>query len=64
MRKTPGWLKDYEMTEMSVCKEIRRPTSSIAEDVGVGGCWKMDIPGTVPSETPSHQNRFGQTGRE
>ena len=37
MRKTPGWLKDYKMTEMSVCKEIRRPTSSIAEDVGVGG---------------------------
>ena len=42
-RRPPGWTRDYEMTEMSV---IRRPSSSMVEDVGVGGMLDDDILGT------------------
>ena len=44
MRKAPGYLQDYELTEMSVYQDIRQPTSNMVEDVGVGGMLGNDIP--------------------
>ena len=49
VRKTPAYLKDYELSEMSLCQEIRRPTSYMVEDVGVGGMLEDDILGSVES---------------
>ena len=43
-RKAPGYLKDYELSEMSVIRDIRQPTSYMVEDVGVGGMLDNDIP--------------------
>ena len=43
-RKAPGYLKDYELSEMSVIRDIRQPTSDMVEDVGVGGMLDNDIP--------------------
>ena len=51
VRKAPGWMKDYELSEMSICQEIRRPTSVMVEDVGVGGMLDYDIPSTAHSES-------------
>ena len=42
-RRPPGWTADYKMSEMS---EVRRPPSSVVEDVGVGGMLDNDIPDT------------------
>ena len=41
-RKAPAYLRDYELSEMSV--DVRRPASYMVEDVGVGGMLDNDIP--------------------
>ena len=46
MRKAPGYLRDYELTEMSIGEEVRRLTSDDMEVVGVGGMLDNDIPST------------------
>ena len=43
MRKAPGYLRDYELTEMSVGQEVRQLTSSGVEVVGMGGMLDDDI---------------------
>ena len=56
-RKLPDRFRDYEMAEMSVKKDVRRPTSPVREDDDVEGMLEDDMHGAEASDG-------GETGYE